>query len=146
MGLTYYPDTSKEWLHQNYLECLDITVICIQDRFNQPGCEILNNLEDLLLKKRSPGMKITTWSCNLSWTSIKMTSNHPAYACMQLELCTTTFSSLKQRPTPIDVRDYFSFPTHAQRGCMSEVCTLLKLWVVMPAKNAVSERSASGFH
>ena len=62
---------------------------------------------------------------------------------LQLELLTTSFSSCEHQPTLIEVRDYFRSLSPAQQSCMSEIFTLLKLIMVIPATNAVSEWSAS---
>ena len=62
---------------------------------------------------------------------------------LQLELLTTSFSSCEHQPTLIEIRDHFKSFSPAQRSCMSEIFTLLKLIMVIPATNAVSERSAS---
>ncbi len=45
--------------------------------------------------------------------------------------------------TLVEICDYFKSLSPAQRSCMSEIFTLLKLIMVIPATNAVSERSAS---
>ena len=45
--------------------------------------------------------------------------------------------------TVLQVRDHFCKLSPAARTSMSEVATMLKLLIVMPATNAVSERSAS---
>ena len=50
----------------------------------------------------------------------------PSSLKLQLEL-TTSFSTREHQPTLIEVRDYFRSLSPAQRVCMSEVFTLLKL-------------------
>ena len=48
------------------------------------------------------------------------------------------------QPTIFDIKSYFTSLSPAQRSLLSEVCTVYKLILVMPATNAVSERSFSG--
>ena len=61
----------------------------------------------------------------------------------QLELLSIYFNSDEQKPTLLDIRERFASASPAMRSLMSEVRMLLKLILVIPATNAVSERSAS---
>ena len=47
-------------------------------------------------------------------------------------------------PSLLDVVNTLKLLSPAQRSIMSEVCTIVKLLLVCPATNAVSERSALG--
>ena len=99
---------------------------------------MLKNIEYLLLKAaRNEELQ----SYILFLTSARMTV-HSSFT-LQLELLTTSFSSCEHQPTLIEVRDYFRSHSPAQQSCMSEILTLFKLIMVIPATNAVSERSAS---
>lgn len=63
---------------------------------------------------------------------------------VQLETLQTTFSgSEKEQPTLTDVFDYFRDLSEPMRCMFSEVVTLVKLILVMPATNATSERTFS---
>ena len=63
---------------------------------------------------------------------------------IQLDLLATQFKQCgNSSPTFHDIKDYLVSLSPAARTLMSEVCTVLKLVLVMPATNAVSERSAS---
>ena len=62
----------------------------------------------------------------------------------QLELLRTSFSSNSTLlPTFMDIKSYIVSLSPGVQSSMSQVCDLLKLILVMPATNAVSERSAS---
>ena len=61
----------------------------------------------------------------------------------QLELLATAMTSVK-KPTLHDVLDYVRSLSSGQRASMSQVCLLLTLILIMPATNAVSERSTLG--
>ena len=62
---------------------------------------------------------------------------------VQLESFTTAFIPAAEKPTFTAVKTFIISLSPAQRGAMSEVCTVLKLIMVISATNAVSERSAS---
>ena len=66
---------------------------------------------------------------------------------VQLELFTTYLNSKEFNNdgsfTILQIRDCFRKLSPAARASMSEVATILKLLMVMPATNAVSERTAS---
>ena len=55
-------------------------------------------------------------------------------------------SAREHQPTLIEVRDYFRSLSAAQQSCMSEIFTLLKLVMLIPGTNSVSEWSASAVH
>lgn len=64
---------------------------------------------------------------------------------VQLELFTTGFSQTEQssQPTFCEVMNYVKSMSPAMQSGMSEVMKLIKLILIMPATNAISERSAS---
>ena len=64
----------------------------------------------------------------------------PSSLTAQLEILTTTFVSSMGKPTLATIKLHIVSPSPAS---ISEVCTVLKLIMVIPATNAVSERSAS---
>ena len=104
-------------------------ISCIKDRFNQPGNAALKNLGDLHELEFVLGF----YHNDLEHTSLKV----------QLELLGSSFDS-NDKVTLAAVKEYFQLLSPPQRSALSEVCTLLKLLMVVPATNAVSERSASG--
>ena len=136
----HHPETPKEMFRQHYFECLDLIVNCIKDRFDQPGYRVLKNLEDLLLKaaRNEDYTKELDFVLNLYKDDFV-----PSRLRAQLELLSTYFNSDEQKPTLLDIREHFALASPAMRSLMSEICTLLKLILVIPATNAVSERSAS---
>ena len=46
----YHLESSKDFYRQQYFECLDFIVNCIQDRFNQAGYKVLKNLTNAMSK------------------------------------------------------------------------------------------------
>ena len=136
----HFPDTPKEHYRQQYFECLDLVVNCIRSRFNQPGYRTLRHLEDLIIN----AIKKEEYSEHFSFISDFYKDDiAPASLKVQLELLSTSFNARDHQPNIIEVGDYFKSLSPAQRTCMSEIFTLLKILMVIPATNAVSERSAS---
>ena len=111
----------------------------IRDRFNQPGHLTLKNLEDLLLKSAKNEDYQTELDFVLEFYHDDF--NSPSLKA-QLKLLTTSFVTHK-RPTLLDIVQHFQSLSPARRSCMSEICKLLRLILVIPATNTVSERSAS---
>ena len=62
---------------------------------------------------------------------------------VQLETLHTTFSRKGIEPTLTNVCDFFRELSNPMRCMFSEVVTLVKLIMVMPATNATSERTFS---
>ena len=134
-----YPTTPKALYRSYYFECLDLITTFIRDRFNQPGYKTLKNLEDLLLKAARNENYQNELDFVLKFYANDLTSS-PLKT--QLQLFTTTLSTYEQ-PTLREIVDLFKSMSPAQRDSMSEICTVLKFIHVVPATNAVSERSAS---
>ncbi len=134
-----YPATPKGLYRCHYFVCLDLITTFIRDRFNQPGYKTLKNFENLLLKSA----RNQNYQNELDFV-LKFYANDLASSPLktQLQLFTTSMSAYEQ-PTLFDIVDLFKSMSPAQRNSMSEICTLLRLIQVVPATNAVSERSAS---
>ena len=62
---------------------------------------------------------------------------------MQLEIFATDFTTTSSPVTLADIVTYAKGLTPCQKELISQVCTLLKLILVIPATNAVSERTFS---
>ena len=54
-GEDSFPVTVKEVYRPQYFEALDHAATGIQERFDQPGYCVLQNIEDLLIKASQPG-------------------------------------------------------------------------------------------
>ena len=129
----HYPDSPEEHYRRQYFECLDLVVTCIRTRFDQPGYRTLRTLEDLLLK----AIRKQDYSEQLEFIiDFYKDDIIPSSLKVQLELLSTSFSATEHQRTITEVRDYFRSLSPAQRTCMSEVFTLLKILMVIPATNA----------
>lgn len=136
-----FPDTPKQFFRQHYFEVLDLVVNFIKQRFNQPGYGVYRHLEDLLLK----AARCEDYKAEFDFV-VKFYGDdfHPSLLKTYLELLSTCFRELgNSRPTLVEITEYFKGLSPAARGNMSEICTLLRILIVMPATNVVSERSAS---
>ena len=113
----------------------------ISQRFNQPGFKTYKILQDLLLKAAGNGSYndelkavIEFYQDDFNEASLKA----------QLELFRTGYKEAKKGlPDPCEVIEYMKTLSPAMQTGLSEVVKLLTLILVMPATNAVSERSAS---
>ena len=47
---SFFSETVEDWYQVAYFEVLDLVIEAIKDRFDQPGCAIYRNLEELLVK------------------------------------------------------------------------------------------------
>ena len=123
-----------------YFEVLDSVTSFICQRFDQHGYKIYKSMQDLLIKaanreEHSADLEsvVKFYGDNFDFSSLKV----------HLELLGISFVNLLDQLTLSDIQEHLKSLSPAFRSSMSEVCKLLKLFLVMPATNAVSERSAS---
>ena len=135
---TEFHSTVKEFYCCIYYEALDLIVEPIRDRFDQPGYRVYQCLENLLLK----AAKQEDFTEELQLAVSTYTSDiHESNLQMQLQ---TLGSAVHEKVVNIfDVRDYRKKLTPAERLLLNEVTKVMKLILVMPATNAVSEHSFS---
>lgn len=130
--------TPEDYFRQFYFEALDLIISCINNRFDQQGFRVYRKVQDLLLK----AVKNEDYSTELDFvTGFYGSDFQPEVLKTQLTVLSSNFT--QSNPTLSDVIKFFKAFSPAQRDLLSEVCTLLKLTLVMPATNAVSERSFS---
>ena len=125
----------------HYYEVIDLIVNFIQQRFDQPGYGIYRSLQDLLIKSAQGEDFSAEFDSIVQFYGSDFNS---ATLKAQLELLHTCFSSSSSlSPTFMDIKSYIVSLSPGVQSSLSQVCVLLKLILVMPATNAVSERSAS---
>ena len=134
-----FRSSPKEYFKVHYFEAPDLIVNLIQQRFDQPGYGVYRSLQDLLIKAAHN----KDFSSELE-SVMKVHGNDfdPSILKVQLELLNTSLLSSSDSVTPTfpDIKSYIVSLTPAVRSSLSEVC---KLKLVIPATNAISERSAS---
>ena len=132
------PDVKTKYCHV-YFEAVDLLVNSIQSRFDQPGYQVYSQLEELLVKsaKGEDVKEVLTQVCTRYGEDFEQKN-------LQVQL-TILHQSVPTACTSLqDILKHIVSLSSAQRSLMSEVCTLVRLLLVMPATNAQSERSFSG--
>ncbi len=125
---------AKIMYRQTYFEAIDLIINAIKDRFNQPGFQIYRNLQDLLLL----ALNGKNWESSFaSVTSLYKDDIDADQLRLHVQMLCASF------PTIDDVKQYIIGLTLHERQLLSEVVTVVKLILVMPSINAVSERSFS---
>ena len=140
-GAEPFHHTTPEALYrQEFFAVIDLVTNCIEQRFDQPGYKSVVMLEKALLSAADGKLpdeemleSVITHTCgDVDCTRLGT----------QLEMLSTAMHS-SSKPSLRDVRNYLCSLSPDQQHNLSEVCTLLKLILVSPATNSVSERSAS---
>lgn len=140
-----FPDTPVDHYRRVYYEAVDLITTCINNRFDQPGYKIYRNIEDLLLKAANAEdydaeLKFVTEFYGFDFDGLGYLLK------TQLEVFSMDFavnSESREKYQLSDVIELLKSKSEAQKDMLCEVCTLLRLLLVMPATNAISERSFS---
>ena len=128
------------YYRQAYFEVLDVICSTIEDRFRQPGYQLYSNLEQLLLK----AVCKENYSSEFDFVTKFYGPDLNVHALeMQLQIFATNFIMERKKTSIKDILKYLRNISSAQRALLSEICIIAKLILVMPATNAVSERSFS---
>ena len=128
------------YYRQAYFEVLDVICSTIEDRFRQPGYQLYSNLEQLLLK----AVCKENYSSEFDFVTKFYGPDLNVHALeMQLQIFATNFIMEGKKTSIKDILKYLRNISSAQRALLSEICIIAKLILVMPATNAVSERSFS---
>ena len=121
-----------------YYEALDLIIESINQRFDQPGYGLYSNLEQLLLK----AVRHEDYKEELK--SVSELYQHDLHIeDLKVQLTTLSLQLSDSHSSFSDILKYMQTLDKLARGIYSEVLTLIKLLLVMPASNATSERSFS---
>lgn len=136
-GEHYFPDTVEEYYRRFYFEVLDSAINSIERRFNQPGYRTYKSVENLVLNA-AQGHSFE----NDIDEVVRFYGNdlNPSTLHVQLE---TLSGQIGKSITIKEVIEYIKEFSPSAHKFYSEVNTLLKLILVNPATNAISERSFS---
>lgn len=134
-----FPEKVEDFYRPIYFEALDLLICGIQARFDQPGYKIYSKLEEVLVKAANKeeyeeDLKFVTDFYGDDIDSEQLS--------MQLNVMSTNLEAANVHNLS-SVMQFLKDISESQRQLISEVCTLAKLIQVMPATNAVSERSFS---
>ena len=125
-----------------YYAAIDVTTECIRTRFNQKDFKVYQSIQKLLLKavvgedhdEELAKMKAVYGDTNLQQYKLEA----------QLSLLPEVVQAMGYDSSRFDIADLldiFQSLGNARKLLLSEICTLGKLMFVIPATNAVSERS-----
>ena len=134
------PERVEDYYRCAYFEALDLTINCIENRFDQPGYQIYSRLESLLVKAANKldyeediDFVVKFYGEDLSKDQLKV----------QLDILAANLPVMTERYDLPSLLSQLKAMSHAQRSLLHQVCTVTALILVMPATNAVSERSFS---
>lgn len=130
-----HPATPNILFRQHYFEALDLIINCIESRFEQPGYNTYKNLQELLFQ----AIKGHDFEPELQYIS----RFYKAKLKCQLQTFALDYPIKNTQPNVFEIREYMSNLSPAKKQLIAEVCTIMKLILVMPATNATSERSFS---
>ena len=150
IGEGSHPESPKDLYQITYYAAIDRILFSIRYRFDQPGYKIYAHLQNLLTKAASAD----DYSQDME-VVVRLYEGdiEPARLKSQLEILTAEFQSqqfseegtVNKLPLTFSkVKDYLISLGHG-RELLSEVVTILRLILVMPATNATSKRSFSAF-
>ena len=139
-GESHFPITVEDKFRQNFFEALDLIVSSIESRFDQPGYKVYRNLQQLLVKAANKEdfhmgseLELVTDFYGQDFATRQLDC--------QLDILSTSIPGSQH--DVVSVMDYLKTLPEPQKALLSEVYKLAKLIIVMPATNAVSERSFS---
>ena len=127
-----------------YYAAIDVTTECIRTRFNQKDFKVYQSIQELLLKAVAGKdhdeelAKVMAVYADTDLQQYKLEA--------QLSLLPEVVQAMGYDTSQFDIADlldFFQSLGNARKLLLSEICTLGKLMLVMPATNAVSERSFS---
>ena len=136
----HHPATPEDEYRKQYFESIDMIVECIKTRFDQDDYEKYACSEQLLLK----ALRRENYADELK-SIVDFYGDDFDRDILDTQLKTLPFvlSSAENIRTFYDVRAGVQTLSDASKAYISQVIKLLKLLIVMPATNAVSERSFS---
>ena len=132
-----HPTTPQDHFKYIYFEALDLIINCIKRRFDQPGYRTYCQLQELLFKAANG----EAYQSELEFVTTFYKEDFSHLLETQLHTFAHIFSGKKS--TLQGIINHLRGLSPSQRELLSEVYKLLKLILVLPATNAISERSFS---
>ena len=136
-----HPETPEDEYRRKYFEEIDLVVSCIKNRFDQDDFEMYALCEQLLVKAANKESFTTEFEKITNFYADDFKPN-----ALETQLKTLPFTlplGASNAETFRDVLKQVKGLSKGQKLLIGEVVKLLKLVIVMPATNAVSERSFS---
>ena len=130
----------EDYYRPIFYEALDLIVNSIKERFNQQGYRVYVKLEELLIKAANKKEYEEEFKFIAEFN---MGDFDEGLLATQLGVLSSNLPSNSSLYDLVSVLDYLKSLSQAQKALMSEVCKIASLVLVMPASNALSERSFS---
>ena len=138
----YFPTDVEGHYRAIYFEAIDTLTACLQDRFDQSDFNMYAKLEQVLLKSaKSENCEEEIEECFRFYGSDLDANTLRTQLLIFSGICKT--NQLDTGCLLSDIINLFKTISKPQISLISQVARLLKLIIVMPATNAVSERSFS---
>ena len=141
-GDHYHPVSIEDHYRQIYYEALDLVTSSIEDRFNQPGYAVYQNLEELLIKAANKEDYSSELAAAVSFYGDDLDESE-----LITQLQILGFSGVREdgsgsnKITLKEILTFLSNLSEGQRTFFKQVCSIARLILVVPATNASSERS-----
>ena len=139
-GVGYQHESVEELYRQQYFEAIDLAIAGIKDRFNQPGYCMYRNLEELLVHaanrkdySRQLDEVVSFYADDLQQQLLQA----------QLQTFASHFASANGSVSLRDCLSYLHEMSNEHSEFYSELCTIVRLLLVVPATNAISEQTFS---
>ncbi|XP_070188918.1 zinc finger MYM-type protein 1-like [Littorina saxatilis] len=138
----HFPSSVEDHYRMIYFEAIDVLASCLKDRFAQDDFEMYATLEQVLLKgAKGESFEIELAKCSDFYGADFNVPN------LRAQLQTLAIQIRTAYPDTdcllSDIVGYFKILSKAEISLLSQVVILIKLIIVMPATNAVNERSFS---
>ena len=133
-----FVDNAQDYFHQIYFNAIDTVTACMKRRFDQPGHKIYDQVEQILVNAANGKL----FEKNLDDVVDFYKDDLDKFQLeTQLSLLLVQFGRENGKVSLEDVIKYLRNLTNAQKMFMSQVIIVMKLLLVAPVTNAVSERS-----
>lgn len=137
----HYHEDPKSHYRAMYYQCLDAAISAITNRFQQKDYSLYANLEQVLIKAckkmdYSEELKEVTQFYASDFSEPELKTQLEILSCMEIK-------SQGDSPTFSDIHRHFQSMSSSQVVYLNQVALVIKFVLLMPATNAVSQRSAS---
>lgn len=136
-GKPYHPDSPLEHYRIIYFNVLDNAVTAIEARFNQPGYAIMELMEQILIKASNGEEYVSLVTSEL------IDLYHEDINFAQLLTQLSMLKGLVQKHVNNFTEFLTWFVNSSSRPLLTQVSVIIQLLMVLPATNAISERSFS---
>lgn len=145
---SHFPESPKSFYKSIYYNSLDTIINCIKNRFNQPGYEILCQMEALLMKavnKKDFSSELDK-VCKYYQSDLDSSLLKTHLQTLSASIRHTAEDATDGNQDVFTFKDLKSFMaslTVPQKSFLSQVIFVYKMILLAPATNAMSERSCS---